>query len=369
MKINLKYIIAGAVALVIIAGIVTCTVISAMNMNSIRDVQTTIELAQKKAEEEENTEEDPEYVKIDDVYEIKPTKKISDAYISGDTSELDDNEKLTLEEASEVIEKVVKDNMSLYEKERALYDWVTANISNDFEGMSVKPQQLAEPGTVLASKKAVCVGYATTYKLLVNMIGIECMVMHDFEKSHSWDLLKLDDGCWYICDCYMGVNSKWSNFNMNQEYALSNHNFDASKYPVANGYKYFPAFADKKDIYKPEDVIKLMAEFVEAKDEYMSVAMKKTELSKVQLDYIITNIITRLEMENGYIDYNVADLEVEGVAYTLAVMSRSSYENFNELDEYTTARYDRLITHQFGEAEDPDFGGDDEDYDCGGPVG
>lgn len=365
MKINLKYIIAGAVAAVIIAGTVTCAVFSAINMNNIRNVQASIDLAQKKAEEEETAEEDPEYVKIDDIYEIKPTNKISDAYISGDQTGLTDDEKATLEEASKVIDEVVKDNMTLYEKEKALYDWVTTNISNDFEGMTAKPQQLAEPGTVLASKKGVCVGFATTYKLLVNMIGIECMVMHDFEKSHSWDLLKLDDGCWYICDCYMGVSSKWSNFNMNQDYALSSHNFDASKYPVANGYKYFPAFADKKDIYKAEDIIKLMAEYIDAKGEYMSVCMKKTDKSKMQLDYIISNIITRLNMEPEYIDYNVANIEVEGVEYTLAVLNRGTYSEFKDLDEYTTARYDRLITHQFGEAEEE---GDD-DFDDSEPVG
>ena len=356
---KLKYIIAGAVAAVIIAGIVTSTVISAMNMNYIRNVQNTIDLAQQKQEEEAAKEDDPEYVTIGDVYEIKPTKNISDAYISGDTSALSEDEKATLDKASEVLDKVLKEDMSLFEKEKALYNWVTDNISNEYESMGAEPQKLAEPGTVLEMKTAVCVGFATTYKLFMNMIGIDCMIEHDIEKSHSWNVLKLDDGCWYICDCYMGVNAKVANFNLTQEYALASHSFDTSKYPVANGTKYFPAFSEKKDIYKAEDIIKLMAEFIAGKKDYMSVGLRKSSLSKTQLEYILSEITTRLEVENGFVDYNVADVKIDNADYTIAIINKNIESDPEEkLGADTVERYNRLIDHQFGLAPDDDFGGE-----------
>ena len=358
---KLKYIIAATVSVVMIAGISVCAAVSVTSMNSIRDLKNTIEEERAKAD----APEDPEYVRIGEAYEIKPTKKISDAYISGDDSELDDSEKATLKAASDVIKEVVKDDMTLYEKEKALYDWVTTNVSNEYEGMTADPQQLAEPGAVLTSKKAVCVGFATTYKLLVNMIGIECMVEHDYEKSHSWDVLKLDDGCWYICDCYMGVSSKLSNFNMNQEYALASHSFDVSKYPVANGIKYFPAFNEKKDINKAEDLLKLVAEFLDGKDEFISIGMKKTDLSRAQMEYLISGISSRVEIENGYLDYSVSDVKIEDTEYTLAVINKTLYSGSSaELDETTTERYERLLTYQFGEIDCGDSG----DYDCNGDV-
>ena len=351
---KLKYIIAGAVAFVMLAGIATSIAISVVNMNYMREFNAKIEEEQEKA----NAPDDPEYVTIGDIYEIKSSKNVSDAYISGDSSALTDEEKATLEKASAVIEEVVKDDMTLYEKERALYEWVTKNISNEYEGMGLNPQALADPGSVLETKTAVCVGFATTYKLLVNMIGIDCIIEHDVEKSHSWDLLKLDDGCWYICDCYMGVSSRWANFNMNQEYALANHTFDASLYPVANGMKYFPAFSERKDIFKPEDIIKIAAEFLESKEDYMSVAVKKTDISKSQLDYLLTGISTRIDTEKFYLEYNVANVKIENSEYTLAVLSKSIFnEAEKELGEEMIERYDRLLTHQFGE----EGGGDDED--------
>ncbi|MBO4580298.1 MAG: hypothetical protein J5715_09110 [Clostridiales bacterium] len=362
MKFNLKYLIAGLVCAVIIAGIGVSSYISAMSVNEIRGLKGMIE----EAKEEANAPEDPEYVKIGEVYEIKPTKNISDAYISGDESALTDDEKKTLQLASEVIKEVVKDDMSLYEKEKALYDWVTKNISNEYEGMGANPQQLAEPGSVLVTKTAVCVGFATTYKLLVNMIGIDCMVEHDFEKSHSWDVLKLDDGCWYICDCYMGVSARMANFNLNQEYALANHSFDVSQYPVANGMKYFPAFNEKKDIYKPEDVIKLMAEFIEGKSDFMSIGLKKTSTSNAALEYLISGISSRVELKNAYLDYSVSNVKIDGVEYTLALISKSTMnEGYEEIPEETIEKYDRLLDHQFGEMEGGDDGdsGDDDETD------
>lgn len=359
---KLKYIIAGAVALVMLAGIGTSIAVSVTNMNYMREFKAMVEEEKEKA----NAPEDPEYVKIGEIYEIKPTKNISDAYISGDSSALTDDEKATLEKASAVIDEVVKDDMTLYEKERALYEWVTKNISNEYEGMGGTPQALADPGSVLETKVAVCVGFATTYKLLVNMIGIDCIVEHDYEKSHSWDLLKLDDGCWYICDCYMGVSSKWANFNMNQEYALASHSFDSSLYPVANGMKYFPAFSEKKDIYKAEDIIKIAAEFLDGKEDYLSVGIKKTDLTRSQLEYLLSGISARIDTEKFFLDYNVANVKIDNSEYTLAVISKSNFNNAEqELGEDMIQRYDRLLTHQFGEESgfDDDDDGDDNDGD------
>ena len=54
---------------------------------------------------------------------------------------------------------------------------------------------------VLKYHNAVCVGYATTFRMFMQMMGIECKVEHNTEKFHSWDVVKID-GDWYITDIY-----------------------------------------------------------------------------------------------------------------------------------------------------------------------
>ena len=82
----------GIVAVILAAGVVGSTTISAFNLVTLKSY-----IAEQKKEENPETTED--YVKIADNYEIKPTTNISDAYKSGDTSKLTDKEKETLDMA------------------------------------------------------------------------------------------------------------------------------------------------------------------------------------------------------------------------------------------------------------------------------
>ena len=82
----------GIVAVILAAGIVGSTTISAFNLVTLKSY-----IAEQKKEENPETTEDS--VKLADNYEIKPTTNISDAYKSGDTSKLTDKEKETLDMA------------------------------------------------------------------------------------------------------------------------------------------------------------------------------------------------------------------------------------------------------------------------------
>ena len=86
----------GVVAVVLAAGVVGSTTISAFNLVTLKSY-----IAEQKKEENPETTED--YVKIAENYEIKPTTNISDAYKSGDTSKLTDKEKETLDMAKKAI--------------------------------------------------------------------------------------------------------------------------------------------------------------------------------------------------------------------------------------------------------------------------
>lgn len=197
-------------------------------------------------------------------YVIKATTQISDAYKSGNTSNLSDKDKETLNMAKSVLDEIITDGMSDYEKELAVYKWMTANIGFDSGSMTVVPDDdskpVDNPNGVLKNHEAVCVGYATTFRLFMQMLGIDCMVVHDSHLSHSWDLVKLD-GQWYHTDIYSDAGSgegNFSHFNLNDETMMSSQEWNTDFFPAADGYEYNYAYVNRtqcKDIYTiPEQV-------------------------------------------------------------------------------------------------------------------
>ena len=188
-------------------------------------------------------------------YTIKSTLNISDAYKSGDASKLDDSDKETLDLAKAVIDESIKDGMSDFEKEKAIYEWLTSKLTANTGILTVVPTRNGEndnPHDVLKYHSAVCVGYATTFRMFMQMLGIECKVVHSSDLTHSWDLIKLDDG-WYHTDCYSDSDSNtYQNFNMDDNRCSQSHDWTKEYFPAATGKKYnyiFSICEELKDIY------------------------------------------------------------------------------------------------------------------------
>lgn len=200
---------------------------------------------------QEQKSDDPQYVTISNSYDVRDTSAISDAYLKNNSSTLTTPEdKETLQLASDLLKNITTDEMSLYEKELAIHDWLVTNVSSPENSLSSLPTghgPTFTPYGVLKYKKAVCVGYATTFKLLMNMAGAECMVAHNLSLSHTWDVVKLDDGQWYIVDVYTDAstydteksNISHQDFNVTNDFINSGDpEFDTALYPVASSYKY-----------------------------------------------------------------------------------------------------------------------------------
>lgn len=233
----------------------------ALNVFTIFKVKALEESAGGEETEDVAQEND---VTVGGEYVIKATTQISDAYKSGNTSNLSDKDKETLGMAKSVLDEIITDGMSDYDKELAVYKWMTANIGFDSGSMAVVPEDESKPvdnpNGVLKNHEAVCVGYATTFRLFMQMLGIDCMVVHDSHLSHSWDLVKLD-GQWYHTDIYSDAGSgegNFSHFNLNDETMMNSQEWNTDFFPAADGYEYNYAYVNRtqcKDIYTiPEQV-------------------------------------------------------------------------------------------------------------------
>lgn len=179
-------------------------------------------------------------VTIADEYVIRSTKQISDAYRNGAEDTLNDRDKETLAMAKDVLGKIIKDGMSDYEKEKACYLWLCKEMQSDSSILTVIHQHADDtdnPYGVLKYRSAICVGYATTMRLFMQMLGIDCMVIHSGDLIHSWNLVRLDDE-WYHVDCYNDSNALYGNFNLDDDAAAENHSWNTQYFPAATGTKY-----------------------------------------------------------------------------------------------------------------------------------
>ncbi|MBR3383371.1 MAG: hypothetical protein IKG85_10105 [Clostridia bacterium] len=247
-------------AAVILAAALGSAAVSALAYRGISEVRQAVEQSAKDAETSNTELKDFVSESIDEMrsafsqedvaqendvciaqeYWIRDTSAISEAYKSGDTSALDDKQKETLKMASDLIDEIITDGMTDEEKEEAVYVWLTTKLKGETGMLTVVPTSSAESGEpfgVLKYRTAVCVGYATTFRLLMHMMDIDCMVVHDTSLSHSWDLVKLD-GEWYHLDCYFDTGATYRHFNLNDAAMSNDHEWNTAFFPKAAGVKY-----------------------------------------------------------------------------------------------------------------------------------
>ena len=174
------------------------------------------------------------------------------AYKTGDTSSLSDMNLSILNAAKDVINKKIKKNMSDYEKELAIHDWITDWSSFDYGVFSRSSNEDFEAGSdtpygVLINRSAMCHGYSSTFQLFMDMLNIECITVFGTPGSngveHSWNMVKLD-GEWYCVDTAwddpIGGSPGHSYFNVTSEYLRrgSIHHWDENSVPEATSTTY-----------------------------------------------------------------------------------------------------------------------------------
>lgn len=255
-----KKIIAVILAAVLVVGVVFSAAASLVTVRAVNELKSAAGLTTGQTQEDDVPIMNGEFW-------IRSTKTISDAYRSDSTSGLSDKDQETLEMASAVLEEIITEDMTPYEKEKAVYDWMTTALSYDTGVLQVIPQTSEDcdtPYGVLKYHNAVCVGYATTFRLLMQMLDIECMVVHNTELYHSWNLVKLD-GEWYHVDIYSDQGDpSYANFNMNDDMASQSHDWDREFFPAATGLQYNYAVQNKQTV---EDIYQIPALLRQALEE------------------------------------------------------------------------------------------------------
>lgn len=354
---KLKVVLSCLVAAALIAGVAGSVLISVKTYTQVQHQNDLLQAQIDENKPEDNNHEND--ITIGGQYHILDTSAVSEAYINNDDSKLDDTQKKTLKLASDLTAEIIKDDMSEYEKELAIYNWLTDNVTFDSGSMVAIPDAVGncdKPIGVLQTKKAVCVGFATTFRLLCNMQGIECHVVHDTELSHSWDKVKIE-GDWYNVDCTFDAGdstSRYKNFNMSDVCFKQSHSWEMDIYPAATATKYSYAVqnaVEMKDIYKIPKNLKKQLDQKKARV-YYRVATDSSDDITTMLTEIQSRMYTLYP--DGYLDYSFFPIDEEN--FVVGVYLPTAQNADTNKDENYQKIID-AIDHVFGEQSGTTDGG------------
>lgn len=141
------------------------------------------------------------------VMELYDTSAIQRAWESGDDSGLSDKDREILERCREVLGEVLAEGMSAYEMELAVHDWLVEWGSYD-RTVYDNPNHSGrtgyrDPWGMLVGGYGNCLGYSSTFQLLMDLSGVECITVvgaaFGSREDHAWNMVKLD-GEWYCVD-------------------------------------------------------------------------------------------------------------------------------------------------------------------------
>lgn len=293
------------------------------------------------------------------VHEIYDDSKVIAAYKNGDSSRLDEKDLFVLEKLGQIIDEVITDDMTDYEKEKAIYDWQRAWVTYSEEGLNPISSAADNytPYGVLRSHNAICVGNATTFKLFMDALDIPCKIIHSTEQGeHAWDIVQLD-GEWYHVDVTFdggsGNKPGYAYFNVPDTVKDDgNWPWDHSRIPAANGTKYCYMLnnaVECDDLYGVPEAIKTA---IDDGAGFAAVILKdRSGFNRAVAEYISNSMY----IEDGGIYFSNAYSLGGKIIYKFEI-SRGNEGGSDQIPEDVSARLTEIINElNFGAADDSSF--------------
>lgn len=158
----------------------------------------------------------------------------------------------TDKKAAEIIKTIIKPDMTDYQKELAIHNYIINNARYDtenYERGTLPPESFTSYG-VLVKGVGVCQSYATAMKKLLNLAGIESIIVTGYGdgEPHAWNLVKIGGNYYHVDatwdDPVYTVNGVRKNvlrfdyFNLTDSEMSKDHKWDKSIYPACNSTEY-----------------------------------------------------------------------------------------------------------------------------------
>ena len=179
-------------------------------------------------------------------------ERLLSAWAAGDWSGLAAEDQAILDVCAQVLADLPADG-SDYDRELAVHDWMLAWGSYDSNTLSSPPDFQENPNNdnpygFLVDGRGICMGYASTFQLFMDLLGIECITVEDTAHGgtadHAWNQVYLD-GAWYCVDVTWDdpttggrVSQRTAHryFNVTSDFMRdTDHQWEESAVPEADG--------------------------------------------------------------------------------------------------------------------------------------
>ena len=149
-----------------------------------------------------------------------------------------------IKKANKVIDEIIIDGMSDYEKELVIHDYIVNNTKYDIDNYKSKtiPVESYTDYGVLVNGVGVCEGYAKAFTRLLNIVGIKSLYVQGKSNNglHAWVMVSID-GKWRHVDITWNdpIMDDGSNyirhdyFNITDIVLENDHEWDRTIYPPA----------------------------------------------------------------------------------------------------------------------------------------
>lgn len=178
------------------------------------------------------------------------TTPISQAYLTENTSSLDDFQLSIYNKAVQIIDGEISDEMTDYQKELAIHDYLIKNCEYDEGLLTVlggHGKNAENPYGALIDGKAICSGYTTSFQMFMDMLEIPCKSIKAGDSNneeHAWNMVEINDK-WYYVDVTWddpvpdrsNRPTRHSYFNVTYDIMAERHVWDSNGYPEANNYE------------------------------------------------------------------------------------------------------------------------------------
>lgn len=143
---------------------------------------------------------------------------------------------------NKIMKDTITEDMTKYQKVKAIHDYIINHTVYDYENYSKNtlPEVSYTIEGVLLNGKAVCQGYAETFQLFMNLLGIENKLISGYANGggHAWNLVKFKDN-WYHVDTtwddpisQSGDVIQYNYFLISDRFISIDHDWTAKNYPA-----------------------------------------------------------------------------------------------------------------------------------------